>query len=76
VESVTIENQAAFVEKLDAHVDVPTLGRVRLDIAYGGMWCAQAGTPAYIVTLFRGFQTLKTANNILILYPLESPILN
>ncbi len=37
-ESVEIENVPCFVERLDAEVRVAGLGRVRLDIAYGGMF--------------------------------------
>ncbi len=38
VESVTFENVPAFVVELDAEVDVPEIGTVRVDIAYGGMF--------------------------------------
>ncbi len=37
-ESVTFENVPAFVAHLDAEIEVPTLGRVRVDVAFGGMW--------------------------------------
>ena len=36
-ESVTFDNVAAFVFALDHAVDVPGLGRITLDVAYGGM---------------------------------------
>ncbi|MBV9247547.1 MAG: proline racemase family protein, partial [Methylobacteriaceae bacterium] len=36
-ESVTFDNVPGFVFALDAQVDVPGLGRVKLDVAYGGM---------------------------------------
>ena len=38
VKRVTFENVSAFVVQLDAEVDVPELGRVRVDVAYGGMF--------------------------------------
>jgi len=39
--SIALRNAASFVEKLDVEVDVPHgIGKVRLDIAYGGMWYA------------------------------------
>jgi proline racemase len=38
--SVTIENVPSFVTELDAHVDVPGVGDVRYDMAYGGNFYA------------------------------------
>ncbi|KAJ4376310.1 hypothetical protein N0V83_001593 [Neocucurbitaria cava] len=38
--SVTFDNVPAFVDKLDLQVDVPDLGTVTVDIAWGGMWLA------------------------------------
>ena len=35
--SVTFDNLPAFVFALDADVDVPGLGRIKVDVAYGGM---------------------------------------
>jgi len=40
VESVTIRNVPSFLFKADAEVDVPDVGAVRLDIAYGGNFYA------------------------------------
>ncbi len=37
-ESVTFENVPAFVAHLDAEIEVPTLGKVTVDVAFGGMW--------------------------------------
>ncbi len=37
-ESVTFENVPAFVAYLDAEIEVPTIGTVTVDVAYGGMW--------------------------------------
>jgi proline racemase len=37
VKSVTFENVPAFVFHLDAPVEVPTIGTVNVDVAYGGM---------------------------------------
>src|SRR3954463_2416903 len=39
-ESVTIENVPSFALRLDATVDVPGLGAVRYDLAYGGNFYA------------------------------------
>lgn len=36
--SVAFDNVPAFVEKLDLPVDVPGIGRIPVDIAWGGMW--------------------------------------
>jgi proline racemase len=38
VKSVTFRNVPAFVVQLDAPLEVPTLGTVNVDIAYGGMF--------------------------------------
>jgi proline racemase len=38
VTQVTFRNVPAFAVHLDAEIDVPTLGRVRVDVAWGGMF--------------------------------------
>ena len=38
VKSVTFENVPAFPVVLDAEVDVPEVGKIRVDVAYGGMY--------------------------------------
>src|SRR3954447_23529325 len=38
VRSVTFRNVPAFAVHLDTPIEVPTLGTVRVDVAYGGMW--------------------------------------
>jgi len=38
VERVTFENVPAFAVHLDAEIDVPELGKIRVDVAYGGMF--------------------------------------
>ncbi|KAJ4129143.1 hypothetical protein NW768_007677 [Fusarium equiseti] len=38
--SVSIDNVPAFVDKLDLPIQVPGLGTVLVDIAWGGMWYA------------------------------------
>ncbi len=40
VQSVTFENVPSFVAALDEHVDVPGIGRVRYDLAFGGAFYA------------------------------------
>jgi proline racemase len=42
VESVELTNVPSFAKHLDAEVDVPGIGRVAIDVAYGGMWYAIA----------------------------------
>jgi 4-hydroxyproline epimerase len=44
--AVTIENVPAFVHALDVTVDVPGLGRVTGDVAWGGNWFFLADAPA------------------------------
>ena len=39
-ETITLQNAASFVEALDLSIDVPEVGKVAVDIAYGGMWYA------------------------------------
>ncbi len=38
VTGVTFQNRPAFAAHLDAEIDVPTLGTITVDVAYGGMW--------------------------------------
>jgi proline racemase len=38
VTGVTFRNVPAFVAHRDAEIDVPSIGKVRVDVAYGGMW--------------------------------------
>lgn len=38
VTGVTFENQPAFAVHLDVEIDVPEIGKVTVDVAYGGMW--------------------------------------
>lgn len=40
VVSVTFTNQPAFVGARDGKIDVPGLGELRVDVAWGGMWYA------------------------------------
>lgn len=46
VTGVTFRNVPAFVERLDATIEVPTLGAVTVDVAWGGMYyvLAEAST--------------------------------
>ena len=46
VESIELTNVPSFVEHLDARLDVPELGEVTVDVAYGGMWYAIADAAA------------------------------
>ena len=40
VERITFENVPSFVEVLDAPVEVPGVGSLSVDVAYGGAFCA------------------------------------
>ena len=40
VEDITFENVPSFCTALDAAVEVPDVGLVQVDVAYGGAWCA------------------------------------
>jgi proline racemase len=42
VKAVTFRNVPAFAVHLDTPIEVPTLGTVRVDVAYGGMWYVMA----------------------------------
>jgi proline racemase len=46
VESVELTNVPSFADQLDARLDVPGLGVVTVDVAYGGMWYAIADAAA------------------------------
>jgi len=46
VESIELTNVPSFVEHLDASLDVPELGTITVDVAYGGMWYAIADAAA------------------------------
>src|SRR3954465_15394361 len=37
---ITFENVPSFCTALDAVVEVPDVGTLRVDVAYGGAWCA------------------------------------
>jgi proline racemase len=51
VQGVTFENVPAFAVYLDAEVDVPELGKVRVDVAYGGMFYVIADADQVGLTL-------------------------
>jgi proline racemase len=40
VERITFENVPSFCTALDAVVEVPGVGSLKVDLAYGGAWCA------------------------------------
>jgi len=46
VKRLTFENVPSFATRLDATVAVPGLGDVRVDLAYGGAWCAFVDAPS------------------------------
>src|SRR3954447_11116501 len=50
-ERVTFENVPSFATHLDARVDVPGVGELRVDVAYGGAFCAfvDAGALGYAI---------------------------
>jgi proline racemase len=51
VTSVTFRNVPAFAVHLDAQIEVPTLGTVTVDVAYGGMWYAIAEAAQFGLTI-------------------------
>lgn len=51
VTSVTFENVPAFAIHLDAEIDVPELGKVTVDVAYGGMIYAIADAAQFDIPL-------------------------
>ena len=46
VERITFENVPSFCTALDAVVEVPGVGSLKVDLAYGGAWCAFVDAPA------------------------------
>ncbi|MCZ6794267.1 MAG: proline racemase family protein [Planctomycetota bacterium] len=54
VRKVTFENVPAFAVHLDAPVEVPELGTVRVDVAYGGMFYVIADAESLGLTLEPG----------------------
>ena len=51
VESVTFHNVPAFAVHLDAHIEVPHLGTVKVDVAYGGMFYVISDATAFGLSL-------------------------
>src|SRR3954469_5529413 len=51
VRSVTFRNLPAFAVHLDTPIEVPTLGTVTVDVAYGGMWYVMAEAAQFGLTL-------------------------
>jgi proline racemase len=51
VTRVTFENVPAFAVHLDAEIEVPRLGKVRVDVAWGGMFFVIADAPSLGVEL-------------------------
>jgi hypothetical protein len=60
---VTFENVPAFAVHLDAIIDVPTLGKVTVDVAWGGMF--------YVIADVRQFAWL----GVVPFYPLMDAIM-
>lgn len=69
VTGVTFQNRPAFAAHVDAVIDVPTLGKLTVDVAYGGMWyvivdAAQVGleiVPAQGAEIVRLGELIKAA---------------
>jgi proline racemase len=51
VESVEFLNVPSFVDRLEAPLDVPDLGTIHVDVAFGGMWYAIADAAALGFTI-------------------------
>ena len=45
-ESVELTNVTSFADRLDAQLDVPGIGTITVDVAFGGMWYAIADAEA------------------------------
>jgi proline racemase len=54
VSQVTFTNVPAFAVHLDAEIDVPTLGRIRVDVAWGGMFYVIADAAPFGLALTPG----------------------
>lgn len=54
VKRVTFENVPAFAVHLDAEVDVPHIGKVKVDVAYGGMFYVIADADQVGLTITPG----------------------
>jgi proline racemase len=59
--SVSFDNVPAFVYALDMEVDVPGVGKILVDIAYGGLWCVvvQAASLGIAVTSDNGKRLIE-----------------
>ena len=66
VRGVTFRNVASFVTHLDAPVEVPRLGTVRVDVAYGGMFyvIADAGPFGFRLTPDEGRDIVRVSEMI------------
>ncbi|MGH7744674.1 MAG: proline racemase family protein [Candidatus Dormibacteria bacterium] len=66
VKQVTFENVPAFAVHLDANVEVPQLGTVTVDVAYGGMFyvIAEAGPLGLRLTPDEGRDIVRVAEMI------------
>jgi proline racemase len=51
VEQVSLESVPCFVDRLDAEIDVPGLGRIRVDVAYSGAYFALVDAAALDISL-------------------------
>ncbi len=67
VTRVTFRNVPAFAVHLDAPLDVPDLGRIKVDLAWGGMFYVMADADALGVSLEaeNGAQIVQTSERIL-----------
>ena len=57
--SIKLLNGPAFVSHLDVEVDVPTIGKVTIDIAFGGMWCVARPNSILFYFLMRACITVS-----------------
>jgi proline racemase len=66
VTAVTFQNVPAFVTHLDAVIEVPTLGSVPVDVAYGGMFyvLADAGRLGFALTPDEARDIVRTTEMI------------
>jgi proline racemase len=64
--SITFENVPAFVHELDVPVEVPGIGTVSVDVAWGGMWYAltDAGALGFRLTPDEGRDIVRVGEMI------------
>jgi len=82
VTRVYLKNAPSFVAHLDLEVTVPELGKVRVDVAFGGMWYAIVNAASVGLELIpkMGKQIVRLGEMIKVAtreqYPVKHPLIN